>query len=175
MSSRKPKQRCWTLSRRLDYIIKALMSLPIRTFEMEARVRRTLTQALNSDVSQENITEVTFFFFVAGLGDRRPLPTRSRRDFCRENSVGHGDGRAGQTRAGGATGSKELDNRGSRRRQRELIYLFIRLQKKEKESAHGTDGPSWNFLNPLVSHQRPTLEKYFASNCAAEVFLSSPL
>lgn len=136
MSSRKPKQRCWTLSRRLDYIIKALMSLPIRTFEMEARVRRTLTQALNSDVSQENITEVTFvflFFFVAGLGDRRPLPTRSRRDFCRENSVGHGDGRAGQTRAGRATGSKELDNRGSRRRQRELIYLFIRLKKRKRK------------------------------------------
>lgn len=31
---------------------------------MEARVRRTLTQALHSDVSQENITEVTFFFLL---------------------------------------------------------------------------------------------------------------
>lgn len=75
------------------------------------------------------------------------------------------------------SGPAEADISGSvsRTGQREVIYVFIRLEKKENKIAHGTDGPLWNFLNPLVSHQRPTLEKYFASNCAAEVFLSSAL
>ena len=31
---------------------------------------------------------------------------------------------------------------------------------------------SWNFLNPHVSHQHPTLTQYRPSNCAAQVFLA---
>lgn len=46
------------------------------------------------------------------------------------------------------------------------MYLFIWLKKPRYRRAF------WNFLNPHVSHQHPTLTKYFASNCAAEVFLS---
>lgn len=94
--------------------------------------------------------------------------------------MGLGDGQAGEPREGRAPGGTDRRTTAvlfSRRRQRELIYLFGRpkVKRKSKESALGTDGPWWNFLNPLASHQRPTLEKYFASNCAAEVFLSSAL
>lgn len=51
-------------------------------------------------------------------------------------------------------------------RLRKIVWSVLWCKKSRYQQAF------WNFLNPHVSHQHPTLTKYFASNCAAEVFLS---
>lgn len=71
-----------------------------------------------------------------------------------------------------------MDRQTNTNRQNEVIQLqetgkenwFIWLKWGCKKPRY--QQANWNFLNPHVSHQHPTLTKYFASNCAAEVFLS---